>query len=339
MGVKVSVILPVYNAEKYIGKCLESLSQQKLREIEIIAINDGSQDQTLSILNKYRALDERIIIFNTPNRGVSCARNLGIDKATGDYLTFVDADDWIEPTMLEKLYKACLDTGCAISKCDVSFVTQEEISKLNYASQKYQLYDTLAFFEALFTEVYENHFGYACGKLYETSFIQKNGLLFEEDMNFAEDTLFIAKAVVQNGHICYVPQQLYYYNIANEHSLTRGGVQNLQEKYEVLYNRLQEILIKENVFKQVENSFLNYQLEGLMNVTHNKHGLTSNYHHITSVLKMEIQDFLQKYPNVIKVKPLGKSKKKQLLLFLLRVKALHCSTVLIYFNLKRNKVI
>ena len=101
---KVSVIVPVYNDELYLSNCLESLINQSLKDIEIICINDGSSDNSLSILEDYSDKDDRISYYSQANKGPGAARNKGIEKAKGDYIAFVDADDWLDLNALEKLY-------------------------------------------------------------------------------------------------------------------------------------------------------------------------------------------------------------------------------------------
>lgn len=102
--IKVSVIIPAYNAEKYIKMTVESIINQTLKEIEVIIINDGSTDNTLSIINELEKKDDRIIIINNENKGVSYSRNIGIKKSRGEYLAFIDADDWIEKNYLKDTY-------------------------------------------------------------------------------------------------------------------------------------------------------------------------------------------------------------------------------------------
>ena len=104
MNVKVSVIIPVYNCEKYIEECIESLINQTLQECEFIFVNDGSKDKSEEIIKKYADKDERITLINQKNSGVSVARNVGIKKAVGEYIGFVDADDYVDSNYYEKLY-------------------------------------------------------------------------------------------------------------------------------------------------------------------------------------------------------------------------------------------
>jgi len=100
---KISIIVPIYNSEKYLKRCIESILKQTYTNIELILINDGSEDKSLEICEEYKKNDERIIIVNKENEGVSVARNIGIEKATGELISFVDADDYLEATFLQEL--------------------------------------------------------------------------------------------------------------------------------------------------------------------------------------------------------------------------------------------
>ena len=106
---KVSIVIPIYNSEKYLQTCLDSILAQTLKEIEIIAVNDGSKDRSREIIEEYqKRYPSTIHVINKENGGMSDARNKGVEKATGEYISFVDSDDYIEPTMLEKMYQNCL---------------------------------------------------------------------------------------------------------------------------------------------------------------------------------------------------------------------------------------
>ena len=105
---KISVIVPVYNVEKYLARCLDSIINQTLADIEIICINDGSTDNSLEILNDYAKKDSRIKIIDQTNAGLSCARNAGMQIAQGEYIGFVDSDDWIDLDFYEKLVCFCI---------------------------------------------------------------------------------------------------------------------------------------------------------------------------------------------------------------------------------------
>ncbi len=114
---KISIIIPVYNVEKYIGKCLLSLIEQTFKDFEIIAVNDGSKDDTLKILKHFEEKYDRITVIDQKNGGISAARNAGLEIARGEYLCFIDSDDYVSPTYLEELYNASVDTGSDIACC------------------------------------------------------------------------------------------------------------------------------------------------------------------------------------------------------------------------------
>ena len=116
--VKVSIIVPVYNSEKYLKKCIESIQKQTLKDMQIILINDGSTDNSLSICKEYQKRDNRIEVIDKANMGVSSARNTGIEAAIGEYIGFVDADDWIEPEMYENMYHQVKQMQADVCMCN-----------------------------------------------------------------------------------------------------------------------------------------------------------------------------------------------------------------------------
>ena len=130
--IKISVIVPCYNVEKYLDDCLKSLLNQSFKDFEIICINDGSKDSTLEILKKYEKSDKRIKVINQSNHGVSVARNAGVENSSGEYLTFIDSDDWVNANYLEKLYRSITSNNCEIA---VSSMIRKRPNH-----QKYRLY-------------------------------------------------------------------------------------------------------------------------------------------------------------------------------------------------------
>ena len=119
MSNKISIIVPIYNTEQYLERCLKSLINQDYKNIEIILVNDGSDDNSLAICNKYKKNDDRIIVIDKQHTGVSDTRNIGIKRATGDYIGFVDSDDYIDKNMFKKLINGAEKYKCEISMCDL----------------------------------------------------------------------------------------------------------------------------------------------------------------------------------------------------------------------------
>ena len=129
---KISVIVPIYNAEAYLNRCLDSIINQTYSDLEIILINDGSTDNSLDICLEYASKDKRIVVYNQTNKGISKARNKGIELATGDYIGFVDSDDIISPRMYETLYNLMTDEKCLIAGCQYTKFT----SSCNFKEDK-----------------------------------------------------------------------------------------------------------------------------------------------------------------------------------------------------------
>ena len=133
----ISVIVPVYNVEPYLRKCLDSIVNQTYSDLEILVIDDGSTDGCGKICDEYVERDERVKVFHTENRGLSCARNLGLDEAKGEWIGFVDSDDWIEPDMYEALLKRAEETGADVVECGVYLEYQNKIEERKRKDSQY----------------------------------------------------------------------------------------------------------------------------------------------------------------------------------------------------------
>ena len=120
----ISVIIPAYNAEKYIGKCIESIQNSDYTDLEIIIVNDGSKDNTLGIINSYAKADSRIVVVDKKNGGVSSARNLGLDRATGEYVAFIDSDDYVSENYFSNMLECC-EAGADIACCRYQMVDEQ----------------------------------------------------------------------------------------------------------------------------------------------------------------------------------------------------------------------
>ena len=168
MNSLISIIVPVYNVEKYISKCIESLINQTYNNIEIIIINDGSVDKTKTICEQFAHKDGRIILINTENKGVSHARNIGIKKAKGDYIGFVDSDDFIEKEMYEKLIYNARENNAEICACDWTNLVDYEKGRgtITIIDNKENIVNSL---------FYNNNInGYMCNKLYKKALLIDN---------------------------------------------------------------------------------------------------------------------------------------------------------------------
>ena len=200
---KVSVIVPVYNTEKYLPKCLDSLTGQTLSDIEIICINDCSPDNSLAVLQEYAKKDNRIKIIDfKENKGVSIARNTGIDTATGEYIGFIDSDDFIDLDFYEKLYNNAIETGADVVKGNVyNYDTKTSLIEL---TNFYNIND----------KIRENPVNFLYGftsAIYKTNFIKKHKICFPENITHFEDPYFSISVTLYKPKIDFIDDSKYYY--------------------------------------------------------------------------------------------------------------------------------
>ena len=186
MKTKVSVIVPIYNSELYIDKCIQSIINQTFKDIELILVDDGSTDKSIEISNKYAEKDKRIKIIKQKNKGVSSARNYGISIATGDFITFVDSDDFIEIDMLEILYNAAIYNNCDVVLSGIKIIKDNNI-KYEFTKDS-KIYTKQEVFKLFYFDRQPFSPNYACGKLIKRSICNK--IKFREDIFLMEDALF-----------------------------------------------------------------------------------------------------------------------------------------------------
>ncbi len=211
---KISVIIPVFNVEKYLRKCLDSVINQTLKDLEIICINDGSEDSSLDILHEYAQRDNRIILVSQENCGLSATRNRGIEMATGQYIGFVDSDDWIDLDFYEKLYEAAIkyqaDVACASLLRVNSDNNNDNKKNKNVYFLKYNRYKCTDRVRLKYTYADIPNNNYVMNRIYERVKLQKSNIRFEEGVTF-EDIEFSHRVVYYLGFLVTVPGVNYYY--------------------------------------------------------------------------------------------------------------------------------
>lgn len=215
---RISVIVPVYNAEKYLKKCLDSICNQTLKDIEIICVDDGSKDNSFGILQEYTCNDSRIkVLGDGKNHGVSLARNAGIKKAHGQYIAFVDSDDWIETDYLEKMYSAVCDSGAdVITNINVLRDYGNGAISLYPISEKYK---SDAIEQGIFISREDNVYSVrpvVWARLYRGEFIRENKILFCDELRGQEDVVF-------NYCTSILANKIYLFSGGNYHYLLRDN--------------------------------------------------------------------------------------------------------------------
>lgn len=213
---KVTVIIPIYNAEQYLSRCIESIVNQSYKNLEIILINDGSIDRTSEICDTYLKEDKRIKLIKKENAGQSQGRNDGISLATGDYIAFVDADDYLETEAIETLIQYTNDGEYDIVSGLYNIVKDNEISPVNasWSSGEINKYGNRELRTRFNLYKASSSFGYVWNKLYKRSFIVSNKLNFDDIRKlYMEDTLFNLKATIYSPKWFLINKHLYNYCI------------------------------------------------------------------------------------------------------------------------------
>ena len=242
---KLSIIVPVYNVEKYLPKCLESLIKQTLKDIEIICVNDGSMDNSLAILKEFASKDSRIRIIDNQHQGVAKTRNTGIEQSTGEYIGFVDSDDYIDIDFFEKLYNSATKSNSDIAIASIL----KHKNFFNIYNAKYTKEETAITIQdkIKLCEDKKHFFFYAWNKIYHSGFIKENNIKFSEGQIY-EDVMFAIKALYYSNKIISVYGTKYHY-IEHENSLTKYKDKTGEKEHDLIkaYSELQEFCNSKNI--------------------------------------------------------------------------------------------
>lgn len=223
MKYKVSIIVPVYNVQRYLSRCLDSLLLQTLSEIEIICVDDGSSDDSPRIIEEYKARDSRVRMIHQQNAGVSAARNAGIDCATAPYIMFCDSDDEYAPEMAEKLYRVMIQSNCDFGRCGVQLFGEqgcvnvsESCFNLPFVGDKILLTeDTVLTMDSV-----------VWNKIFRRDVIVRYGIKFPEGLRY-EDTCFYWKYAIVSKEAALVKSKLYQYRLHGDSFMSSSGSDRL----------------------------------------------------------------------------------------------------------------
>ncbi len=225
---KISIVVAAYNEEKYIGECLNSLIRQTYNNIEIIVVDDGSSDSTVEKVEKFSKQDSRIKLFSQQNSGLADARNSGIKLATGDYIGFVDGDDFLEADMFEKLVYEAKNENADIVCCSFNGVSEAgkyiRTHKITDERVKFDLKNNASAYYDIFLEG-RNGIYSACNKLYNRQLIVEKNVYFEANRRYGEDVDFNLNYSQHAKYVVFIPNSLYNYR-ATSQSITRGYVKD-----------------------------------------------------------------------------------------------------------------
>lgn len=259
--IKVSVIIPVYNVENYLRQCLDSVVNQTLREIEIICVNDSSTDGSLAILEEYAQKDDRIQVITQPNAGAGAARNRGMDLAKGEYLSFLDSDDFFEPAMLEKAYNLAEQNRAdfVVYKSDQYHTEENKFVPVSWAVREQEIPPYPVFnYRQLTDNVFKVFVGWAWDKLFSREFVKKHQLRYQEQRT-SNDMLFVFSAIVLAQRISLLPEVLVHQRRDSKDSLSKTRENSWWCFHDALL-ALRERLQKEGLYPELEKDFINYAL-------------------------------------------------------------------------------
>ena len=206
---KVSIVIPVYNGERFLKQCLDSVLKQTYTNLEVICVNDGSKDNSLSILNKIKELDQRVIVISQENQGMSGARNSGIKVATGEYISFVDCDDFIDKYMIENLVCIAEKANAEIAIANILLFYEDTLSISSFRDEPlyYSLRETC--FSINQAPDMIKHIG-VWDRIFKREFIEQNNFKFIDGVTY-EDAAFCIETEIRAKRIVLTPEHLYFY--------------------------------------------------------------------------------------------------------------------------------
>lgn len=257
-----SLIVPVYNAEKYLYQCLDSITKQTYTNIEIILINDGSIDNSGIICDEFSQRDNRINVVHTENRGVSSARNLGLSIARGDYIAFVDSDDWLEINALEKIVHLLKDSLYDLIIYGVVKETNNIQTPL-YSKLLSSPYRSNNDIKLIIPDLIKHEVINPPFKIYKHELIRKKNIRFNEILNIGEDYLFNMECFLSAKSLYIMDDILYHYMIRDNISLTRKFQENKYDKLMLVNEKLSELVSKQGNNEKIKEALLCIRIKNI----------------------------------------------------------------------------
>lgn len=261
---RVSVVIPVYNIERHLRQCLDSVTGQSLRDMEVICVDDGSTDDSPEILTEYARKDSRFQIITQPNAGPGAARNTGMAQATGEYLIFLDSDDWFEPDFLERMVARAESTKADVTVCRaVEFDTETGKELPSEWMLKSQYLPGAAFSpEDIAEHIFQFTYGWPWDKLYRAGFVKDAGLCYPALPN-SEDLVFVFQSLALAKKIAVVENVLVHHRVNRASSVSNSRHRDPEVPYQAL-TLLRQGLEKRGLYTRYEHSFLNWAMEFLV---------------------------------------------------------------------------
>lgn len=255
---KISIIIPVYNVENYIYKCLDSICNQTFRDFEVIMINDGSSDNSGNICDEYVIKDSRFTVFHNCNQGSGPARNIGIDKSRGKYLMFIDPDDWIDIDMFEVMYNLIENKNLDLVICPDRnyYMDNENIIRIDEPKSNYRICEDKQAVREIFTELCTNSLSHAPhNKIYKSSLIKRNSLYFPA-IRRSQDIVFNNRYFEVINSLAITEKCYYNYRVNNLEAQAKKIPSNMFNIYTMLFEDYIDMHIKWGILNSEKENML-----------------------------------------------------------------------------------
>ncbi|AJD04379.1 glycosyltransferase family 2 protein [Campylobacter lari] len=259
----VSIVVPIYNVEKYLRQCLDSISIQSYSNLEIILVNDGSTDSSLDIANEYACKDSRVKIINQKNKGAGYSRNVGLKCSSGTYIMFFDSDDYMEEYAINLMIKKAteMEAEIVIAKSNDYYNDTKETKKLKSIDDNFI---TKPVFSAEDNCKYIFNFctAWAWDKLYKKSFLTQNNIFFQ-NLSVSNDMFFTLYSLSLAKNICIIDDYMFYHRRNVYSSLSNSRDKTPLECFKAIY-KLRDVLMEKKEYDKFEQSFINYIIKYLI---------------------------------------------------------------------------
>lgn len=291
----ISIIVPVYNSEKYLRRCFDSIINQSYKDIEIIVIDDGSTDSSDKICKEYALIDNRINIVTMKNSGVSNARNKGLDMAKGEYIAFIDSDDTIDEKFIETMYNYCQKYNSKLCAVNVNYCYNDRVRRPLHMET--ELINKEEYYRLLLYNVK----GFVCNKLYHRSLI--NNIRFDNEISICEDLLFNIKIASSIENVIVVNEYLYNYfqNIDGTYNSNYNS-KKISEIY--AYNKIMEL-----IYEDCPKVLLLYKYEYLLMAINQKNKYKHSQYRNEKYYNIIKHSIIRYYKEVMNSKQVGLTKK------------------------------
>ena len=271
----ISIIIPVYNAETYLKRCLKSINEQIYKNFEVLIIDDGSIDRSKQIYKGFESKDKRFVSFKQENKGPSAARNLGIENAKGEFIAFIDADDYIDKNYLQELINTI-----QVNKADLTCCGYYELS--NFHKKPYPVID-FSLSEPkdknqFIHDLFRGTSGVLWAKLFRSKVIRNNNLLLDPNIKMSEDLIFVLDYTLKINKIAILDKYLYFYNRLNEKGISSQHDLSYIKDLELSNGAIRSIIKSNNWdFPEIDN-FIKNRIGSLLLLLSNKIVLSSKKH-------------------------------------------------------------